>query len=75
MGFSRSKVHETEVKEVREWFVSTQKHLEAALGEGVDASEAEAILSPVLGMSPLNINKAGFCYLCGGVRPMERRQF
>ena len=52
LGNPEVKVHETEVKDVREWFVSTKKHLEAAaLGEDVDTSEAEAILSPMLGMS------------------------
>jgi hypothetical protein len=63
LGNPNAEVHETEVKGVREWFRSTQRHLEAAaLGEDIGTEGAEAVLSPLLMMSPIKITRARHCW-------------
>jgi hypothetical protein len=51
--------HESAVSEIRNWVKSTKKHLaEAAVGEDIGTSAAEAVLSPLLVMEPVKLKLA-----------------
>ena len=60
--------HESEVSEIRNWVRSTKKHLaEAAVGEDIGTSAAEAALSPLLVMEPVKLKLAR-------TMPMSKRE-